>query len=113
MFSNFRTADELMSQQEPDPLPSWTNEPCPFCGQRIQWDGDQLFCAPCLRTWAGWDDVRFDRHEVRYAERKAAQVAAEEALMWEYYYEGDNDQRDEDEDGHGNTVAVGLERWTR
>ncbi len=112
MFSNFRTADELMSQQEPDPLPQWTNEPCPFCGQRIQWDGDQLFCAPCLRTWADWEDVRFDRHEVRYAARKAAQVAAEEALMWEYYYEGD-DQRDEDEDGHGNTVAAGLVRWAR
>jgi hypothetical protein len=28
--------------------------------------------------------------------------------MWEYYYEGDDDQRDEDEDGHGNTVAAGL-----
>ena len=112
MFSNFRTADELMSQQEPDPLPSWTNEPCPFCGQRIQWDGDQLFCAPCLRTWADWEDVRFDRHEVRYAARKAAQVAAEEALMWEYYYEGD-DQRDEDEDGHADTVAAGLVRWAR
>ena len=113
MFSNFRTAGELMSQQEPDPLPSWTNEPCPFCGQLIQWDGDQLFCAPCLRTWAGWDDVRFDRHEVRYAARKAALKAAEEALMWEEYYNSDNDQRDEDEDGHGDTVAAGLVRWTR
>jgi hypothetical protein len=85
MFSYFRTAGELMSQQEPDPLPQWTNEPCPFCGQRIQWDGDQLFCAPCQRTWTDWSDVRFDRHEVKYAARKAAQVAAEEALMWEYY----------------------------
>ena len=25
----------------------------------------------------------------------------------------EDDQRDEDEDGHGNTVAAGLERWTR
>ena len=113
MFNHFRTADELMSQQEPDPLPYGTNEPCPFCGKFIQWDGDQLFCAPCQRTWTDWSDVRFDRHEVRYAARKAAQVAAEEALMWEEYYESEDDQRDEDEDGHGNTVAAGLVRWTR
>ena len=112
MFSNFRTADELMSQQEPDPLPSWTNEPCPFCGQLIQWDDDQLFCAPCLRTWAGWDDVRFDRHEVKYAARKAAQVAAQEAAMREEYYEGE-DQRDEDSSSYADAVAEGLERWTR
>ena len=111
MFSNFRTANELMSQQEPDPLPSWTNEPCPFCGRFIQWDGDQLFCAPCLRTWTDWSDVRFDRHEVRYAARKAAQRAAEEAAMWEYY-EGD-DQRDEDSSSYADAVAEGLERWTR
>ena len=77
MFNHFRTADELMSQQEPDDLPRWTNEPCPFCGQCIQWDGDQLFCDPCQRTWAGWDDVRFDRHELRYAARKAARAAAD------------------------------------
>jgi hypothetical protein len=25
----------------------------------------------------------------------------------------EDDQRDEDEDGHGNTVAAGLERWAR
>ncbi len=104
MFNHFRTAAELMSQQEPDDLPRWTNEPCPFCGQRIQWDGDQLFCAPCLRTWADWSDVRFDRYEVKRAARKAA----EEAAMWNEY-----DQRDEDGSGYADTVAAGLERWTR
>ena len=104
MFSYFRTADELMSQQEPDPLPQWTNEPCPFCGRFIQWDGDQLFCAPCLRTWTDWSDVRFDRYEVKRAARKAA----EEAAMWNEY-----DQHDEDASGYADAVAEGLERWTR
>ena len=104
MFSYFRTADELMSQQEPDDLPQWTNEPCPFCGQRIQWDGDQLFCAPCLRTWPDFSDLRFDRYEVKRAARKAA----EEAAMWNEY-----DQHDEDASGYADTVAAGLERWTR
>ena len=82
MFNHFRTADELMSQQEPDDLPYWTNEPCPFCGQRIQWDGDQLFCDPCQRTWCDWEDVRFDRHEVKCAARKAARAAADTADLY-------------------------------
>ena len=111
MFSYFRTADEMMAMQEPDPMPQWTNEPCPFCGQLIQWDGDQLFCAPCLRTWAGWDDVRLDRHEVKRAARKAAQVATEEAAMWAYYEEAS--QRDEDSSSYADAVAEGLERWQR
>lgn len=104
MFNHFRTADELMSQQEPDDLPSRTNEPCPFCGQLIQWDGDHLYCEPCQRTWTDWSDVRFDRYEVKRAARKAA----EEAAMWNEY-----NQRDEDSSGHADTVAAGLERWTR
>ena len=103
------TSGEMQRDEDPDPLPQWTNEPCPFCGQRIQWDGDQLFCAPCLRTWAGWEDVRFDRHEVKYAARKAAQAAADEDAMWAYY----EDQQGEDESGYNDTVAAGLERWTR
>ena len=81
-MNHVRRPAELMSQQEPDPLPYWTNEPCPFCGQRIQWDGDQLFCAPCLRTWADWEDVRLDRHELRYAARKAARAAADAADLY-------------------------------
>ena len=109
MFNHFRTADELMSQQEPDDLPRWTNEHCPFCGEFIQWDGGQLFCAPCQRTWCDWEDVRFDRHEVKYAARKAAQAAADEDAMWAYY----EDQQGEDESGYNDTVAAGLERWTR
>ena len=82
---------------------------CPYCGEFIQWDGGQLFCAPCQRTWAGWEDVRFDRHEVKYAARKAAQATDDEAAMWAYY----EDQQDEDESGYNDTVAAGLERWTR
>ena len=81
-MNHFRTPDELMSQQEPDPLPRWTNEHCPFCGEFIQWDGGQLFCAPCQRTWAGWDDVRFDRHEAKYAARQAARAAADAADLY-------------------------------
>lgn len=106
MFNHFRSADELMSQQEPDPLPQWTNETCPFCGEYIQWDGDQLLCTPCLRTWADFHEVRFDRNQVRYDERKAAQAAAEDAAMWAYY----NAQQDEDESGYADAVADGLER---
>ena len=77
MFDHFRTVDELMSQQEPDDLPRWTNEHCPYCGEFIQWDGGQLFCDPCQRTWCDWNDVRVDRHEVKYAARKAARAVAD------------------------------------
>jgi uncharacterized Zn finger protein (UPF0148 family) len=99
----------MQRDEDPDPLPRWTNEHCPFCGNLIQWDGDQLFCAPCQRTWCDWEDVRFDRYEVKYAARKAA----EDAAMWAAYYESENDQRDEDGSGYADAVAEGLERWTR
>ena len=97
MFSYFRTADELMSQQEPDDLPIQTDEVCPFCGRFVEWDGDQLYCEPCRRTWPDFHDLRFDRYEVKYQARKAAELT----------------QRDEDANGYADTVAAGLERWTR
>ena len=80
---------------EPD-LPVAT---CPKCGGLIYRRNNPprgLICTGC-------GDVYNDMAEV---------TAAQEAAMWEYY-ESENDQRDEDEDGHGNTVAAGLERWTR
>jgi hypothetical protein len=82
---------------EPD-LPVAT---CPKCGgliYRRQCPPRGLICSGCL-------DVYNDIAEVT--------AAQEEALMWEYYYESEDDQRDEDEDGHGDTVAAGLERWAR
>lgn len=96
MFSHFRSADELMAEQEPDELPIQTDQPCPFCGQLVEWNGIGLYCEPCRRSWPGFEDLRLDRSNVRYAAQKAAQA-----------------QRDEDSDAYADTVAAGLERWTR
>ena len=121
MFSYFRTADELMSQQEPDDLPIRTDEVCPFCGRFVEWDGDQLYCEPCRRTWPDFSDLRLDRHEVKYAARKAAdekwlsamQDAADDEREAEWQEAHGDDQRDEDGSGYADAVAEGLERWTR
>ena len=111
MFNHFRTADELMSQQEPDDLPIQTDSPCPFCGQWVEWNGDQLYCEPCSRVWPDFAELTFDGWVAKAKARKAAHVAAEEAVMWAYYEE--DDQRDEDSSGYADAVAEGLERWTR
>ena len=81
---------------EPD-LPVAT---CPKCGGLIYRRNNPprgLICTGC-------GDVYNDMAEVT--------AAQEEALMWEYY-ESENDQRDEDSSGYADTVAEGLERWTR
>ncbi len=96
MFSNFRTADELMSQQEPDEYPIRTDSPCPFCGQLVEWNGDQLYCEPCRLVWPNFEELRAD---VWVAKAKAQKAA--------------HSQRDEDASGYADTVGAGLERRTR
>jgi hypothetical protein len=83
----------------------------PSVGSASSGTAINCFAPPASAPGLIGDDVRFDRHEVKYAARKAAQVAAQEAAMWEYY-EGD-DQRDEDSSSYADAVAEGLERWTR
>ena len=75
MFNHFRTADELMSQQEPDDLPIQTDSPCPFCGQLVEWNGDQLYCEPCQLVWFSYDELRADGWVAKARDRKAAHVA--------------------------------------
>ena len=75
MFNHFRTADELMSQQEPDDLPIQTDSPCPFCGQSVEWNGDQLYCEPCSRVWPDFTELTFDGWVAKARARKAAHVA--------------------------------------
>ena len=75
MFNHFRTADELMSQQEPDELPIQTNSPCPFCGQWVEWNGDQLYCEPCSRVWPDFVELQFDVWTAKAKAQKAAHVA--------------------------------------
>ncbi len=75
MFSYFRTADELMSQQEPDEYPIQTDSPCPFCGQLVEWNGDRLYCEPCQRVWPNFEELRFDVWTAKAKAQKAAHTA--------------------------------------
>lgn len=76
MFSYFRSADELMSYQEPDELPIQTDSPCPFCGRLVEWNGDQLYCEPCSRVWPDFAELTFDKWTVKARAQKAAHLAA-------------------------------------
>ena len=113
------TSSELQRDEDPDELPIQTDEACPFCGRLIEWSGYNLYCQPCQRTWPDFSDLRLDRHEVKYAARKAAdekwlsamQDAADDEREAEWQEAHGDDQRDEDESGYSATVA--LERWTR
>ena len=96
MFSHFRSADELMAEQEPDELPIQTDEACPFCGALVEWNGIGLYCEPCRRSWPDFHELRYDRNNVRYAATRAFMT-----------------QRDEDSDAYADTVGEGLARWTR
>ena len=87
MFSYFRGVDEMMAMQEPDDPPIQTDEPCPFCGQLVEWNGDVLYCEPCKMTWPAFDELRFDRGMERYRQAQA--------------------QRDEDADGNGDGSGYG------
>ena len=75
MFSYFRTADELMSQQEPDEYPIQTDSPCPFCGQLVEWNGDQLYCEPCQRVWPSFGELRADVWTAKARTQKDAHTA--------------------------------------
>lgn len=70
---------------------------CPKCGGEIyrrQCPPRGLICANCGMVYNDMADID-------------AATAYYEAMLW------DDDQRDEDEHGYCDTVAEGLERWTR
>ena len=74
---------------------------CPACGDPVYWatwPATGLICSGCLREYS--DRAELDRAEAYYRQ------------LWDEM-NGDDDQRDEDASGYADTVAAGLERWTR
>ncbi len=71
---------------------------CPKCDGAVMRRNNPprgLVCISCGMVYGGMADI--DEATLYY-----------ESLMWDGY-----DQRDEDASGHADTVAAGLERWTR
>lgn len=89
-----------LTDNEPDEYPIQTDEVCPFCGQLIEWDGGDLYCEPCHRTWPDFRDVSYDRDNVKFAAKRAA-----DAALWA------DDQRAEDESVYHGEIAVAVDRW--
>ena len=100
MSGIFHQWGQMQQEQEPDEPPIQTDEACPFCGRLIEWNGSDLYCEPCRRTWASFIDLRIDRMNARIAAYQAAQAApAADA------------QREEDEYFYNGEVAASIDRW--